>query len=249
VTRLTFSKGAHRYWLTDPDTGKREPLRSVTTCLKVLAKDALVQWAANTAADYAIDNWDALSAMSASERRSRVAKAPSLMRNTAAAKGTQIHAWSDQLLSGQPVEIPADYVDTVTGFTRWWEKSGFIQVRQEAMVWSEEDDMAGVGYAGTYDLLALHPQHGLTLLDLKTGKGIYSEYAVQLAGYASADTHVIDGQDTHAPIIHTLGAVHIRPDGTTLHLLDQEQRTLANNRWDLVRAFNSTTEPAFTESI
>ena len=96
TTRLTFSKGAHRYRFEPEGGGKPQPIKSVTTCLKVLAKDALVQWAANTAADYALNNWDALGAMDLSERRTRIAKAPSLSRGTAAAKGTQIHAWGDQ---------------------------------------------------------------------------------------------------------------------------------------------------------
>lgn len=249
MSRLTFSAGAHRYWLVPEGGGKRQPVKSVTTLLKVLAKDALVQWAANSAADYAIDNWGALEAMPASERRARIAKAPSQARNRAAAKGTQIHAWADSLMKGEPVEIPDEHLPAVQGFLAWWERSGFTKVRAESMVWSEDDELAGIGYAGTFDLLAEHPRHGLTLLDLKTGKGIYSEFAVQLAAYAGAEVHVVGDADTPAPAIRTLGAVHIRPDGTTLHLLDREQRQLAHERWDLVRALNTFPEPAFMEAI
>jgi hypothetical protein len=249
MTRLIFSAGAHRYWLFDDLTGKKQPIKSVTTCLKVLAKDALVQWAANTAADYAIDNWASLDAMDPSQRRTRIAKAPSQARGTAAAKGTQIHEWADLLLQGLPVEIPEAYTAQVEGFAKWWEASGFTKVRAESMVWSPEDDLAGIGYAGTFDLLAEHHRHGLTLIDLKTGKGIYSEFAVQLAAYSAAENHVIDGQDQPAPAIRTLAAVHIRPDGTTLHLLDREQRLLAHERWDIVRSLNSVPEPVFAENI
>jgi hypothetical protein len=249
MTRLTFSAGAHRYWLTPETGGKKQPIKSVTTCLKVLAKDALVQWAANTAADYAIDSWDSLAAMDLSQRRTMIAKAPSRARDTAAAKGTQIHAWADQLLQGQPVEIPDEYTAQVEGFAKWWEASGFTKIRAESMVWSEDDELGGIGYAGTFDLLAEHPRHGLTLIDLKTGKGIYSEFAVQLAAYAAAENHVIDGQDRTPRPIRTLAAVHIRPDGTTMHLLDREQRLLAHERWDIIRSLNSVPEPVFAENI
>src|SRR4029453_3802172 len=43
------------------------------------------------------------------------------------------------------------------------------------------------GYAGTFDLLATLPGHGLVLVDVKTGNRVYPEVCLQLAAYAPAD--------------------------------------------------------------
>jgi hypothetical protein len=246
VTRLSFSPGNHSYYLADPDTGKKASIPSVTTLLNQLAKPALVKWAARAAADYASDNWDALAHMTPSERRKQIAAAPDQARNTAAARGTQIHAWAEALLAGEPVEVPEQHRETVSGFARWWERSGFTAVYRELAVWSDTDDFDGCAYAGTLDLIA--QKDGETwCLDHKTGSGIYGDYAVQLAAYAAAETWVVGGEDVPAKPVHRLGALHIRPDGTTLHTLDREQRGIAAERWDVLRQLRTVGEPAFTQ--
>jgi hypothetical protein len=108
TTRLTFTAGNHSYWLADPDTGKKQRLTSVTTLIKQLDAPALKRWAANTAADYAVDHWDDLAQLSWSERRSAIAGAPWQARDKAAAKGTAIHAMAEDLLHGRPVDCPDD---------------------------------------------------------------------------------------------------------------------------------------------
>ncbi len=241
MSRLQYSDGAHRYRLD----GRAVP--SVTGCLKVLAKDALVQWAANQAADLAVDMWDDLAAMPLSQRRAMIAGAHRRRRDRAAARGTQIHAWAEDLLAGRPVEIPDEHTATVTGFARWWEHAGFTDVVTEVAVFSDEDEYAGTAYAGRFDAIAMHPRWGRTLIDWKTGKGVYSEFAVQLAGYAAAEWHQLEDVDWPAPLIDTLAVAHIHPDGTSLHVLDREQRTAAADRWALVRGLASTPEPAFKE--
>ena len=246
-SRLSFTAGSHAYYLADPATGKKTRVPSVTTLLGQLAKPALVRWAARAAADFASDNWESLSGLTPAERRKMIAAAPDQARNTAAAKGTAIHKWAEQLLAGEPVDIPEQHLGTVEQFARWWEGSGFTAVHSEMRLWSEEDDFAGCAYAGTCDLVATHRDGSRWLLDHKTGSGIYGDYAVQLAAYAAAETWVVDGEDAPARPIHRLGAIHIRPDGTTLHTLDQEQRGIAAERWDILRALRTVGEPNFTQ--
>jgi hypothetical protein len=238
---LSFAYGGHRYKIDG------QPVKSVTTLLKVLSKDALVQWAANSAADFATDHWDDLALKAPSERRALIARAHQRARDKAAAKGTQVHAWADDLLAGRPVEIPDEHVATVEAFARWWERAGFTTIATERAVWSPADDLEGRAYAGRFDLLAEHPRWGVTLIDWKSGKSVYSDFAVQLAAYAGAWNHVDGDQDIPAPLIRTLAVVHITPDGPTLHTLDHVQRGNAQARWDLVRALASHDLPEFQQ--
>lgn len=240
MSRLATSNGDTRYRLDG------QPVRSVTTMLNVLAKPQLVHWAAREAANYAADHWDTLSAMQVSERQALIAGAANKTRNRAAAKGTQMHAWAECLISGQPVEIPMEHVETVSALARWWETSGFRAVQVETAVWSAADDGLPA-YAGRYDVLAHHPDYGHTLLDWKTGKGIYSAFAVQLAGYAAADWQVINDADVPNVFVQTLACVHIQPDAPTLYVLDAEQRDEAHARWELVRALNGHDEPKWSQ--
>lgn len=247
TSRLEFTHGGHRYRLDG------RPVKSVTTLLSVLAKPALVSWAANSAADYAIDHWDELSAMAPSERRALIAKAPNRSKAKAAARGTQIHAWADALINGEPVEIPDEHSTVVAAFADWWQASGFTPVHAEAAVYSEEDDLLGIPYAGRFDMLAEHPRYGVTLIDWKTGKGIYPDYAVQVAAYACADMVQVEDPDFVGPVdqamprCDTLAVAHIQPDGTTLHILDRQQRQLAQERWETVRALNTYPEPEWSQ--
>lgn len=241
MTRLTFTHGGHRYRLDG------QPIRSVTTLLQVLAKPALVAWAANQAADYAIDHWADLEHKNPSERRALIAGAHRRRKDKAAARGTQIHTWAEQLLAGQPVEVPDEHTATVEAFARWWETSGFTALHSECAVYAEEDDLLGIPYAGRFDLLAEHPRYGVTLCDWKTGKGVYGEFAVQLAGYDAAEWLQVGEQDRPMPAINTLAVVHIQPDGPTVHTLDDTQRLLAGERWEIVRALNSNPEPEWSQ--
>ena len=246
TSRLTFTAGNHSYYLAD--NGRKRRLPSVTTMLNQLAKPALVKWAARVAADYACDNWADLAAMPPSERNRRIAAAADMARNTAAAKGTQIHVWAQQLLAGEPVSIPEEYTGSVEGLARWWERSGYTPFATEVMVWSDDDDLAGCGYAGTVDVLA-EKGGRLHILDWKSGSGVWPEAAIQVAGYAAADNWVIDGHDKPAVPVAGLAIGHIRPDGTTLHVLDPEQRRLAEMRWAILRELRSVDEPTFREAV
>lgn len=246
MTRLTFTPGSHAYWLLDPDTGKKQRVPSVTTLLNQLAKPALVKWAARVAAEYAQDYWDDLALKPASERVRLITAAPESARDKAAAKGTYIHALAESLLGGEAVEIPAELQDTVTGFARWWEKSGFAVLQTEVMVWADGDDMAGTPYAGTADLIAHHPTYGRTLLDWKTG-GIWPEHGVQVAAYSDAEWFVHADGDEPMPLINTLAVARITPDGVALHVMSDDQRSTASNRFLLLRALRDMPNPELKE--
>ena len=161
MTRLKFNAGNHSYSLCDPTTGRWEKVPSVTTLLSQLDKPALKRWAATTAAEYAVDNWDHLTGLSPAERRKTIAGAPWQARDKAAAKGTFIHALAEDLIAGRPVEVPDELTGKVQGLARWLEASRINVVLSEARVWTEPDpEFDACGYAGTFDAIATHPRHG-----------------------------------------------------------------------------------------
>lgn len=245
MTRLTFTPGNHTYRLTD-ESGRSRRVPSVTGLLSQLDKPALKRWAANTAADYATDHWDDLANLPPSKRRSTIAAAPWQKRDKAAAKGTAIHALAEDLIAGKPVDVPGDLAGQVQGLARWLEASGFTATDSECMVWSDDDEDLGLtAYAGTFDAFGTHPRHGSMLLDWKTGSGVYSDYGVQLAAYATADWVVTDGDDMAMPRPDTLAVAHIRPDGTDLHLLTPDQVAAAVQRFELLRMLHLITQPEF----
>lgn len=246
-TRLSFSVGNHSYYLRDEGTGRKQRLTSVTTLLGLLAKPALIDWAARTAADYACDHWDDLGHEPISKRRDAIRLAHKQSRDKAAAKGTAIHSLAEQMVRGEPVEVPEDLLPKVQGLARWWQANPTLTVvAAEAQVWSEADDELGLcGFAGTFDLLVSCPRRGLGLLDLKTGSGVYGEYGVQIAGYGSADWRVVGGTDKPMDRITWAGVLHVRTDGTDLHTLTPEDLESAAQRFELLRMLKATTEPTF----
>ena len=54
----------------------------------------------------------------------------------------------------------------------------------------------------------------LWLLDIKTSKGYYPEYGLQLAAYRWADSIILEGNPSPwpMPVIHHAGVLHLRPD-------------------------------------
>lgn len=245
MTRLTFTPGNHAYWLADP-AGRKSRITSVTSLLGLLDKPALKRWAANTAADYAIDHWDDLANMAPSQRRDAIAGAPWQSRDKSAATGTAIHSMAEDLVAGRPVEVPDDLAGHVNGLARWIDASGFQPHATECMVWSDEDpDLGLCAYAGTFDALGVHPRHGTLLVDWKTSRGVWPEMAVQVAAYAAAEWLVDDGTDVAMPRPDTLAVAHIRPDGTDLHIVTPAERRLAGQRFELLRALRNVPEPTF----
>ena len=102
-------------------------------------------------------------------------------------------------------EMP--YLDAWKRFMAFLEAQGGRIVSSEHMVWSAN------GYGGTYDLI-IEWQEKLWLLDIKTSKGYYPEYGLQLAAYQWADFIILEGDPStySMPEIHHAGVLHLRPD-------------------------------------
>jgi hypothetical protein len=202
----------HRYWFNGEG-----PRPSVTTVLEVLSKPALVYWKGQEVArailrdpvafhnevrngdEYAI-KW----AMQKSDEQ----------RDKAARLGSSIHLLADMV--SRPSEKAVDgfqvsdeekpYLEAWRAFTAFLEAQGASIVSSEHAVWGE-------GYAGTYDLI-VKMDDVLWMVDIKTSKGIYPEYALQLAAYGHAAGIILanDPKLYPMPKIDRYAVLHLRPD-------------------------------------
>lgn len=224
ITKRQYGK-SHTY--VDTDTGQSVP--GVTTILgDGIPKKALINWAANATAEYAIDHWDTLTLATPSVRLKELQGARYAVSDTAANRGTQVHKLAERLVQGERVAIPDGLEGYVESYVRFLDDFDVQPVLVEKTVWSPTH-----GYCGTLDLVAdlldpddPEPDPDLRarvrwLLDIKTNRsGIFGETALQLAAYRYAE-HFIDdeGQDA-APAemfeVDAVGAVHVRPDGYSL---------------------------------
>lgn len=213
IRRRDHGRG-HAYY---DDAGK---VPGVTTLLNNgLPKPALINWAANTTADYAIDRWDELAELKPSERLKALQKCRFEDRDAAARRGTEVHHLAERLIHGESVEAPeeiAGHVDACVAFLDEWNVQ---PVLVEAVVYSP-----GHWYAGSLDLVADLADGRRWLIDYKTNRsGPFGDTAFQLAAYRHADVYV-DTDGDERPMadlgIDGAGVVWLRADGYDLYPYD-----------------------------
>lgn len=188
----------------------------VTTILgDGVPKPALINWAANTTAEYAVDNWDHLSTLTPSQRLKELQKARFADRDAAARRGTEVHGLAERLIRGDEVEVPDELAGHVEAYVDFLDRFQISAVLVEFVVVSHS-----YGWAGTCDLVADFPTLGKRLLcDIKTSRsGVWGETAWQLAGYRYADAY-LDEHGPEQPMIEVDGCavIHVRGDGCDLY--------------------------------
>lgn len=215
IRRHDTAKGHHYV----DGQGRRVP--GVTTIQDGgLPKKALINWAANATADYAINNWDELAALPPAQRLKRLQGARYEEKDTAAKRGTEVHHYAQQLAEGKDaVAVPDELVGHVEAYVRFLDE---WQVKPHLVEFSVASPR--YGYAGSGDLIADLWMADLGrfmrwLLDVKTNRtGIYGETALQLAAYRYAE-HLVDASGAIGPVpeVEMCGAIHVRSDGYSLH--------------------------------
>lgn len=216
IRRVDTAKGHHYV-----DAGNRRVPGVTTVTDGGLPKKALINWAGNTTAAYAIDNWDELSMLSPSERLKRLQGGRYEDKDRAANRGTEVHAIGERLVQGEEVEIPEELAGHAESYVHFLDEFESQPVLVEGTVYSIKH-----GYAGTLDAILDFP-NGLRgfpqprprlLVDTKTNRsGIYGETALQLAGYRYAETYVdADGKPQPMLAVDGCAALHIRADGFDL---------------------------------
>jgi len=206
----------------------------VTSILSMVPKNALVDWAGRTTAEYAIDHWADLAEARPSERLARLNRARFAERDAAARRGTQVHRLAEGLAVGDSVDVPEELAGHVHAYTDFLDRVDPDPVAVELVVAHRGSDaIAEPGYCGTADLIADLPalsirgervQPARWLLDIKTSRsGIFRETALQLCAYQRAHVYT-RGDDAEYPIadlgIERAGAIHVRSDGWDLIPVD-----------------------------
>jgi hypothetical protein len=198
----TQPDGSRRY--VHPVTGEVVP--SVTTCLRVISKPNITQWAARKAAQFAVLHMDELEGLSSQEKVDRIAGEHENISGAARDLGTAIHETIDSWQKGAAAEDPEGAGPYLNRFIDWVLDVQPSFIENECTLWSRTHE-----YAGTADAIA-EINHKTYLLDFKTGKGVYAEAALQVSALAGADFIITpEGEEKEIPALDFLAAVHIRP--------------------------------------
>ena len=224
-------------WYTHPIGGQTYP--SVTTVLKVVAKQALVPWAAKVTAEYAVENvktWVSLEPQAAVDLIKKEGRRPA---QVAADIGTAVHAAAElYAIHGEPPNVdlvidtlPEDVkrsvdADTIRPFIEQY--GDFLDTWRPRFLHTEATIYNHTfGYAGSLDALAELPGLGVLVIDTKTGKGVYSEAALQQAAYSHGEEIVTGPPWATEPMPEVAGAavLHLRPESWKLVELDSSEDT------------------------
>jgi hypothetical protein len=198
----------------------------VTTVTGNLPKNALIDWAGRVTAEYAVDHWDELSAQPHSARLNTLTRARYSATSKAALRGTQIHALGEQVSLGHQVDA-GEHQSEVEAYARFLD-------RWQVEVLATETPCASTqwGYAGTADAWATFGRGQYAgqrvLLDIKTGRGVYDETALQLTAYAHCDLWQPDGPESEAeqPPVDAVVVAHILTDAVELLPVDASANQL-----------------------
>lgn len=172
-------------------------------------------WSAKSVAQAAVDmdrnEWLELLAKGREGAVMHLKGAPARLRNTAAARGTEVHKIAERVQAGEEVAVPEHlygHVESVAKFLDDWQ---VVPLLVEKTVASYR-----YGYAGTFDMVADIGDGRRILFDYKTSSSIKETCALQLAAYKMADFYLADN-DLEMPVeeigIDECAAVHVRADG------------------------------------
>lgn len=224
---LQFMEKAHRYKMRTPQ-GVLASVPGVTTLIGGgIPKPALNPWYARMVAEFVDQNpleVERLRGLPPVQHNGRersalvdaLCKVPTGKRDSAAERGTAIHALAEKVVAGDEVAVPVEHDGEVTGYAEFldaWEITPLVVEGRGAN--------ATEFYAGTFDLIATSPHwDGVALLDIKTSNGVYGETAIQTAAYAKFEFYLDkNGKEQPMPKIERTFVAHIMPFGTDLHPL------------------------------
>ena len=193
-----------------PPTGEVFP--SVTTILGAINKPQLVDWAAKQAAIYAVREQPRLSKLSTELAVAEIATTHKRITELSSEIGTHVHECIESQIAVDNVEHNP-WPEHMRHFDRWKQAYKPEFLLSEATVYNRT-----VCYAGTLDMVA-NIGGVITLIDIKTGKNLYPEVALQLAAYANGEfvgsEDKVNGQwcEMKLPRIEAAGVLHLRMTG------------------------------------
>lgn len=160
---------------------------SVTALTGLLPKN-LVWWAGNAVAKCAFDEQDEWRHLETREGRYEyVRRAHQRIKDTAADLGTQIHQLVEaHSLGTRPPTWPLPVRRKMLAFEQFLADYKPVIEAAETKVYSRQ-----YGFAGTCDLIATIDGE-MAVLDVKSGKQVWPEAALQVAGYGRSEFLVAD---------------------------------------------------------
>jgi len=178
--------------------GIPKPLPAVTSIINdVYAKNALVYWAAKTAAKAALENpW-----LSIKEAAGVIYKT----KEEAGVRGKDVHRLINDFLQGKKVKAGQKIANYIKAYNKFKKDVPHKVITSEKIVYSKK-----YGYAGTLDHIIKLRSGELVLIDVKTGKYVYDEAGIQLAAYEQALAEMYPSKRKPGRKM----VVHLRPDGT-----------------------------------
>lgn len=226
--KILKKSNGRNHWYVDVDAGGERVDGVTTTTSNGLPKPALLNWAGEATAEYAVDNWDELAKLSPSERLKRIKGGRYEKRDAAANKGSQIHKLAERLIAGERVTVPDALTGYVQSCVRFLDEFDLRALYVERVCYSER-----YRHVGTFDLIGEvrlpdlpeydhiprdDSGYSTGLFDWKTGRsGIFGDVALQLAPYRWAEFLVgEDGQDMPMPDVDFCAGIHLRADGYTV---------------------------------
>lgn len=215
---LKFYPQSHRYKLDG------EWVPGCTTILGVLDKPALKKWAANTVASWVVENPNTVDLIRAKGGHGPTYEflraIPFQQRDDAAARGTTLHDYAENLLRGEPVEVDEEHAPVMESALAFLDDWHIEPILIEAPVASRQHK-----YAGKLDFIAeyTHPVtgvEGVAIYDWKSGRAMYPEYSMQMCAYAKADFHGEDGDEHALPVCDAAFGVQITDEGYSVYPME-----------------------------
>lgn len=211
IDKMAFGKPTHYY---EDANGKK--LAGVTTILSEgLPKPALINWAANVTADYAVNNWELLTDMGVADRLKVLQRARFETSDAAAKRGTEVHHLAEKLMLGEEVAVPDELRGHVEAYVQFLDDWAPQPVLTEVTVVNYK-----YGYAGTLDMV-MDCDSRRILADIKTSARVYPDTALQLAAYRYAEVY-LDGHGNELPMpkVQDSWVIWVRADGYSVVPLD-----------------------------
>ena len=226
----------------------------VTTAISTGYPLPLKQWAADQAANYAVEHWDELGGEPITRRLDRIRYAHVDSLRSAALRGTDLHTYGERLSAGGPVEIPDLYLGPAQAYARFLDRWGIEPIATETPLANTV-----YGYGGTADLWAtIGALDGeVALIDLKTGRAVYDSTALQLAAYRHADLwQPTKGEESEeVPEVAATYVAHVMSDDVELVPVETGAEVfqtflyvLQTARWIKAHGFKSQ-RPAIGEAL
>lgn len=218
--RNATTSGSKRFY-----SWRNENYWSVTTIINGgVPKEALINWAKKFTAEYAVDNFEKLTALlvpdadGATDRDGAVdwlKGAAYRDRDRKAALGSNVHDAFEAYVLGKPYPTwPLPIRPRMKQVQAFLADHKPVFEATEASVYNRTQR-----YAGTLDAICTIDGRRL-LVDTKTGKGVYPEAALQLAAYRYAEfLGNADGSEVTMPDVDGCAVLHLPDEGTEYELV------------------------------